>query len=150
MKQKIKNKKIVLIIAICIIIFLIFFIKIIFDNVNDTEAIYGNRLDGIEKVEVEKSTQSSIIKNIEETEKTKKVAIDIQGKIINVSITLKEDTSRDDAKQLGDKVLEKLSDKQKEFYDVQVFIKKETEDASFPMIGYRHHKKTTFTWTRDR
>lgn len=150
MKQKIKNKKIVLIIAICIIIFLIFFIKIIFDNVNDTEAIYGNRLDGIEKVEVEKSTQSSIIKNIEETEKTKKVAIDIQGKIINVSITLKEDTSRDDAKQLGDKVLEKLSDKQKEFYDVQVFIKKETEDASFPIIGYRHHKKTTFTWTRDR
>lgn len=150
MKQKIKNKKIVLIIAICIIIFLIFFIKIIFDNVNDTEAIYGNRLDGIEQVEVEKSTQSSIIKNIEETEKTKKVAIDIQGKIINVSITLKEDTSRDDAKQLGDKVLEKLSDKQKEFYDVQVFIKKETEDASFPIIGYRHHKKTTFTWTRDR
>lgn len=150
MKRKIKNKKVVLIIAICALILLLLLIKLLSDNVNDTEAIYGNRLEGIEQVEIKNSTKSSIIKNIEETEKTEKVSVNVQGKIINISITLKEDTSRDDAKQLGDKVLEKLSDKEKEFYDVQVFIKKTTEDASFPIIGYRHHTKTSFTWTLDR
>ena len=48
------------------------------------------------------------------------------------------------------KVIEKLSDKQKKYFDVQIFIKKSSKDEKFPIIGYKHHNKDNITWTKDR
>lgn len=150
MKNKVKNKKVLLVIAICLVLLAVLGMKLLTDFQSDTEAIYGTRLEGIEKLKITNEKKSEITENIEKENKTKKVSVTTQGKIINVEITLNDDTSRDDAKKLADKITEKLSEDEKKFYDVQVFIEKENEDNSFPIIGYAHHNKTGFTWTLDR
>ena len=42
------------------------------------------------------------------------------------------------------------TNKERKVYDVQVFIKKDGKDETFPIIGYLHHGKENFSWTRDR
>ena len=149
-----RNKKlertIVIIVAICFFVLVFVFYKLVLSQTNDTKAIYGSRLEGIENVKINNEKKSEIASNIEALSKTKKVDVTTQGKIINVMIVLNDDVSRDDAKTLADKVLEKLSDSEKEFYDIQVFMKKDNDDAQFPIIGYHHPKRTGFSWTLDR
>ena len=115
---------------------------------NDERVLYGNRLDGKDKVALTSNNKSKIISALKE--ESKKVEIDEQGRILNVIITANDDTSRDDAKNLASKVLEQLKDDQKKYYDIQVFIQKDVEANEFPIIGYKHHTKDNFTWTKDR
>ena len=69
---------------------------------------------------------------------------------ITDNIIINKETSREDAKALSDTVLSKISDKQKELYDVEIFVDKE-DDATFPIIGYRHKgKDKAVSWTVDR
>lgn len=63
---------------------------------------------------------------------------------------MQDDTSVDTAKALNTKVLDSLSNKEKKFYDIQIFVKKDSEATDFPIIGYKHHAKDTFSWTKDR
>jgi len=122
--------------------------QVFFPNVS--KAIYGDRLDGIEKVKITKSEQNKIKDSLKENANVEKVNIVISGKIFNVLITVKNETSLDDAKGLGATVLTNLEDKQKKFYDVQVFVQKTNDSKQFPIIGYKHHTKDDFTWTKDR
>jgi len=150
MKKILKKHKVIILMFVCLIVLSIILIKLLDSYNNDARAIYGNRLEGIDKVKITDTTKKDIEKNIETEGKTEKISVTTQGKIINITITLKDDTSRDDAKKLSDKILEKLTDEQKKFYDIQVFINKKTDEASFPIIGYRHHTKEGFSWTLDR
>ncbi len=150
MKKKIKDNKVIIIIVIALIILSIILVKLLDNYSNESGAIYGSRLDGIEKVEITSKIKKDIIENIESTERVQKVSVNLQGKIINIEVILKDEIAREDAKPLADKVVEKLTDEQKKFYDIQIFLKKKTEDPVFPIIGYRHHNKETFSWTLDR
>ena len=138
------------IIAIIVFIVLLVFCVQVFNMFlsNDERVLYGNRLDGKDKVALTSNNKSKIISALKE--ESKKVEIDEQGRILNVIITANDDTSRDDAKNLASKVLEQLKDDQKKYYDIQVFIQKDVEANEFPIIGYKHHTKDNFTWTKDR
>ncbi len=150
MKKKLNEHKIMIIIIVTLVVLSIILVKLLDNYSNEKGAIYGNRLEGIENVEIASNIKKELINNIESTGKTQKVSIDVQGKILNSEIIVNDDTTRDDAKTLADKIIEKLTEEQKKFYDVQVFIKKNTDDQTFPIIGYRHHNRETFTWTLDR
>lgn len=149
-----RNKKmertIVLVVTICFFVLVFVFYKLVLSQTSDTKAIYGERLDGIEEVKISKTKKEDIENSIKEVGNNKSVKVTIQGKIINVMITINDDVTRDSAKGLADKVLEKLSEDEKRFYDIQVFIKKDVEDAQLPIIGYHHPKKNGFSWTLDR
>ena len=73
------------------------------------------------------------------------------GRTINLTITVKNDTSIQDAKATINGMLDLFTDSQKGYYDFQVFIVK-TDDAenNFPIIGYKHHNSSEFSWTKDR
>lgn len=145
-----KNKFIIIAIGIfLILVFLAFQVKMIFFPA-EGKAIYGNRLDGIEEVEITKSRKESIENAVKEDAATKSVSVNVSGKIIEVIITVQDDTSVDTAKNLTVKISETLKSDEKKFYDVQVFIKKETDAKDFPIIGYKHHAKDEFSWTKDR
>lgn len=115
---------------------------------NGEKTLYGNRLDGREAVRITTKEMSSIKKSLKDDVKI--ITVDEQGRILNVVITVKEDTDLDGAKNLATRVLEQLKDKQKEYYDIQVFIDKDAKTDNFPIIGYKHHTKDNFTWTKDR
>ena len=145
-----KNKFVIIAIGVfLILVVLVFQIATMFFPEEGT-ALYGDRLDGIEEVELSNSKLTKIESNLKSDGAVKEADVSIAGKIVEVIITVQEDTSVDTAKALNTKVLDSLSNKEKKFYDIQIFVKKDSEATDFPIIGYKHHAKDTFSWTKDR
>ncbi len=148
-KVRLKKDKVIIILLVLLAILVIILGLMLSDYNVDNKALYGDRLNGIKSVKISKSKLSEIDDNVESSGQVEKVETYVQGRIINSEIFIKNEVSRDDAKNLSVKVLEKLSDDEKKFYDVQIFIDKD-DDATFPIIGYRHHNKQDVSWTLDR
>lgn len=145
-----KNKFVIIAIGIfLILVVLVFQIATMFFPEEGT-ALYGDRLDGIEEVELSNSKLTKIESNLKSDGAVKEADVSVVGKIVEVIITVQDDTSVDTAKALNTKVLDSLSNKEKKFYDIQIFVKKDSEATDFPIIGYKHHAKDTFSWTKDR
>lgn len=145
-----KNKFVIIAIGVfLILVVLVFQIATMFFPEEGT-ALYGNRLDGIEEVELSNSKLTKIESNLKSDGAVKEADVSVAGKIVEVIITVQDDTSVDTAKALNTKVLDSLSNKEKKFYDIQIFVKKDSEATDFPIIGYKHHAKDTFSWTKDR
>ena len=70
--------------------------------------------------------------------------------ILNITITVADDITRDIAKTYANKALEALSDEEIRYYDIQYFIVKNTEATEFPIIGYKIPSADDITWTKDR
>lgn len=145
-----KNKFVIIAIGVfLILVVLVFQIATMFFPEEGT-ALYGERLDGIEEVELSNSKLTKIESNLKSDGAVKEADVSVAGKIVEVIITVQDDTSVDTAKALNTKVLDSLSNKEKKFYDIQIFVKKDSEATDFPIIGYKHHAKDTFSWTKDR
>ena len=145
-----KNKLAVITFIICLIfVILVFAIKLTFFP-NEARAIYGDRLDGIKEVEITDSNQDDIISALEDLDTVKEASCDVKGRILNILITVNDDVALDTAKSLTTTITGNLKKKQTSYYDIQVFISKDNEDASFPIIGYKHEDKDSFSWSKDR
>lgn len=151
MKNFIKNNKVTVVAFIICVIFviLVFAVKLTFFP-NEGTAIYGDRLDGIEEVEITDKQQKDIIKSLEDKDEVKSADTDIKGRTLNVLITVNDDVELDPAKALTSSVIDNLKKDQTSFYDIQVFISKDNDDTRFPIIGYKHQDKDEFSWTKDR
>ena len=151
MKNFIKNNKVTVVAFIICVIFviLVFALKLTFFP-NEGTAIYGDRLDGIEEVEITDKQQEDIIKSLEDKDEVKEVSCDIKGRTLNVLITVNDDVELDPAKALTSSITENLEEDQTSYYDIQVFISKDNDDTRFPIIGYKHQNKDGFSWTKDR
>lgn len=146
-----EHKLTVIVLILFIAIMVSSFVLFGFFTGDSESGIYGTRLNDIVNVKITSDRKTQIIDNVNSLEKSSDVSVNVKGKIINVIITCNDDVSVSDAKGFGDKVVEKLSEDEKKLYDVQVFVKKNKEDdASFPIIGYRHRSKDGFSWTNDR
>ncbi len=109
---------------------------------------YGNRLNGIETVEITTTRLSDLEKEIKEDEKVEKVNSRIKGKIIHVNIYLKEGKATD-AKNIAIKSLEFFTEDEKNFYDISYSVSKEgdVDDVTFPIMGYKKSDNTIISWT---
>ena len=151
MKKFIKNNKLTVITFIICVIFVIivFAVKLTFFP-DEAKAIYGDRLEGIEEVEITSKEQDNIISKLEEKAEVKKAEVDIKGRILNIIITVNDDVELDAAKALTGTITDTLEKEQTSYYDIQVFVKKDNDDARYPIIGYKHQDKDTFSWSKDR
>lgn len=152
MKRFVKNNKLTVITFIICVIFviLVFAVKLTFFP-DEGKAIYGDRLDGIEEVEITSKQEKNIVSKLEEKDEVKSVDTDIKGRILNVIITVNDDVELDTAKALSSTVTETLKKSQNEYYDIQIFIKKSNdEDTRFPIVGYKHQDKDDLSWNKDR
>ncbi len=151
--NKIKKNKLLILFLLLVILVTVFLVKIllIFSD-SDEVAIYGERLTGDEVVTIDSDEINQKIKK-EVSEQTDRCKVRIQGRIVNIILSVKADVSRDTAKELASATLEKFSKKEKSYYDFQIYLNKEAESedkAQFPIIGYKHHTKDNITWTKDR
>lgn len=144
-----KNKfTIIAVLIFTSLIFCLYQVKRVFFP-NTGKAIYGERLVG--KVEVDEKVYDQLEEKLKENEKVSKVTVRESGKLININITILDDTSIEDAKKLADNILEPFTDSQKGYYDFQIFINKENEaENNFPIIAYKHHNSSQFVWSKDR
>ncbi len=145
-----KNKFIIIAIGVFLILVILAFQIVTMFFPKDGTALYGDRLDGIENVELTKTKLTKIEDALKENEIVKKASVSVQGKIVEVIITVQDDTSVDSAKELNTTVLNSLEEDEKKFYDIQIFVKKDTDATDFPIIGYKHHARDNFSWTKNR
>ena len=148
-KNKLANNKVILILLLCFVVLVISLFVLLKDYNNDTKALYGDRLDGIEEVKMTSSKLNKLDDAMKATELVSSSKAYVKGKILNIDVVIKKEVDRETSKGLSSVVLENLEDAEKKFYDIQIFIDK-YDDASFPIIGYRHHNKENFSWTLDR
>ena len=145
-----KNKFVIVAIGVFLILVIIAFQVVNMFFPEEGKALYGDRLDGIEEVELSDKALSGIAAKIEEDAAVKEASVSVTGKIVEVIITVQDDTTVEAAKGLNTIILDSLKKKEKSFYDVQIFVKKDTDAVDFPIIGYKHHAKDSFSWTKDR
>ena len=145
-----KNKFIIIAIGVFLILVILAFQIVTMFFPKDGTALYGDRLDGIENVELTKTKLTKIEDVLKENEIVKKASVSVQGKIVEVIITVQDDTSVDSVKELNTTVLNSLEEDEKKFYDIQIFVKKDTDATDFPIIGYKHHARDNFSWTKNR
>jgi hypothetical protein len=138
------------IVGIIIVIFVII-LGIVVKNFffpDDAEAYYGTRLEGIEKIKITDKKKKELKENFKDASKS--VTVRLQGRIIYVDVKVNDDVSVDTARDLANKTLEKLSEDEKAYYDVQFIISNEKDKDHFPIIGYKHHTKSAIAWNKNR
>lgn len=114
----------------------------------DELAVYGNRLEGIEKVTITDTKKNEVIDFIKEDENITDASIMIQGKIINISIkSSNKKNTIDKMKEKGTEIIGKFSKEEIVFYDFQFFIK--NEEANYNLMGYKNKKKDEISWVDD-
>lgn len=141
---------------ILIIVMFAIFAKMIFSN-GDSE--YGERLNGL--VKLDKSVTNEVIDETKELEQVEDITIRTQGKIIYTTITFKEGTNLNKAKEIASNTLSKYEEEILEYYDFGYFLKenvketeteedKETEEKQgFTVAGTKHPEKDKITWTKN-
>ncbi len=118
---------------------------------NTKKAIYGDRLDNIEKYKVGEDEIELAINYLKEDKKVVKVTESIHGKIICFIVQVTDATSIQDAKKIANAVLDKFSKDEKSYYSFQVFVKKSDEKLNnFPIIGYKNPTSDVLIFTKDR
>ena len=115
---------------------------------NASQGMYGNRLEGRDKVTITDETKNKVKDLV--ADKTASSNVRIAGRIIYITMKANGDVTLKAAKDLGSKTLEAFSDAEKEYYDIQVLIENDTNANQFPIIGYKHHTSKALVWTKDR
>src|SRR5574344_36254 len=134
-----KHKKEFILLAIVILIILfcgIAFTIMWFSGNGDR---YGDRLDGIEKVELKDSHLNDVVKAVKDgKDYVNKVNYHVEGKLVSFLVTVKDETNADSAKEVRDIVKKKLTKNELAYYDVQLFLldSNTNKEARYPLIGY--------------
>lgn len=137
-----------------IIVLIVFFVALLLciqlKNIlipNEGAAVYGNRLDG--KVEVTKNVDDKIKESL--ADGASEVKVRTSGRIINITITVYDEVSKDTAKTYATTALESFTTEEKGFYDFQFYLLKDNEEATdFPIMGYKIQNSDKISWTKDR
>lgn len=126
--------------ALIAMLFVVYFVN---QTKNDT---YGNRLNGIESMEISDSEKDEIVNVIKESDNVDKATVNIKGKIIYVNVYLL-DGNRDLANSIAVKVLNTLNEEKKDFYDINFSFNKD-DDEAFPFMGYKKSDATIISWSK--
>ena len=92
-----KNKYVIIVVVIFLALVVITAEAKAFLVPDEGKAVYGNRLDDIDKHKIEESFYDDAISKLKENDKVIDVSYKLHGKIINFMITVNNDVSINDA-----------------------------------------------------
>ena len=103
---------------------------------------YGNRLDGIEEVEISDERISGLEEELEGRDEVSSASVRIQGKIIYINIVFNNDVSLDTAKNIANGTLDSFEDDEESFYDFGFYLtqvgSEDEEGDYFVVTGSKH------------
>ena len=144
LKQFYKNNRIycILIMISCACLLLLGAGVILYFIGQATSSSYGNRLDNVETYPVDKELKE-LEKFYKESEGVKSASVRLQGKIIYVDVEMDDKKTNEDIQNVATSSLEKLTDEQKGFYDIQFIFTRATYN---PYFGSKSHSRTVISW----
>jgi len=134
--------------VLCLIIVLS--ILLAYFNSQTRGSLYGNRLQGIENVEITDSRLRTIETSLNENNIVEKVNVRVIGRIIYLNFHLVDAAKPTEVKAIAINSLELFNDDEKDFYDMAFLFNRklvDEEDTSFPVIGNKRGGQSTISWT---
>ena len=153
MKKFIRNNKaicfMVLIIIACIGISVALLLKYFYFGNGGSK--YGDRLDGIEAVEINDTKKESLVNSIKEGKNVDDAKVLVSGKIIYIRIAFEAGADLDTSKSIAVKSLEQFSEEEKKFYDVHFTLVSEKTDTNegFTIMGAKNVNGTNLIWNNN-
>lgn len=113
--------------------------------------VYGDRLDGIEKVKLSDSYMKDIVKKIKEKQFVTEATYNINGRLVSFIVTVADGTNVDEAKNLGQIVIQGFNEEELAFYDLQLSLKDSgtLEESRYPFIATKHKTSSVFVWSNN-
>ena len=143
MKFMKKNKTILIVGVICLIVFLLMAFAIYHMFYPSSESVYGDRLDNAP--EIDNAVIERIKDKIMDTNLVDKVDYVTSVATMKFFISVKDDTKITDAQKLSEIILNTLSDKVIKFYDIEINLTNE-KNEQYPVVGYHSKNASTFSW----
>ena len=144
MKNLLKNKKLVIIGSIVILIILFI---ILMSVLSHGKSVYGDRCSDSSSYKLSKKT----IKKTENTIKTidKVNDVDIYTKLCTVKIivNLSEDVDLESVKNVSNELLKNFSKKELKYYDFSLYVISDNKDSEvYPINVTKHKSKDSVAW----
>ena len=138
------------VVVVCIVLIITVLINVFYMGNGSNE--YGNRLDGIEEVEISKSKESDFENNVANNDKIKKVDLHVQGKIIYITIEVETGVKLEEAEGIALKSLDNFDEKELAFYDFNFTLKQDATDNNdgFVISGAKNKNGTGLVWNNNR
>lgn len=146
-------KRHIILFIFCLLTFIVFVVMlVIFLKMTiNTSGRYGNRLEGIEDVEISTDTLADISLGLEEKDEVSKAKLRIQGKIIYINISFVESVKLEKGKEIAEGVLSEFDEDELEFYDFSFVIEQISEDdeeETWVGVGSKNTIDSKVSWAR--
>ena len=154
MKKKKKNTNssaVIITVVVLALAVVSLFGYIVYKNI--FASVESRRYEGIEEHKVTAEEINGIKEVFEGVEEISKIEVytesnkNSKSRIIKTRITLTKDVSFEGMKTLCNSMVEKVSEENLAYYDLEVFISSNDETSEvYPQIGYKHRSNTVFSW----
>lgn len=113
--------------------------------------VYGDRLEGIEKVKLSDSYIKDVTKKLKEKEFVTEVNYSLKGRLLSFVIIVADETNVDEAKKLGDIVIQGFNEEELAYYDLQICLNDTgtKEESLYPFIATKHKTSEVFVWSNN-
>ena len=146
MKFMKKNKTIVIVGIICLVLFILMVFAVYRMFYPSNRSVYGDRLDNAP--EIDNAVIEQIKSKIMDSNLVEEVKYETNVAVMKFFISVKDSTKLDDVQKLGDIILDTLSTKVTSFYDIEVYLTNENNEQ-YPSIGYHSKSASSFSWTNN-
>ncbi len=137
-----------LIIIVCAFIILGVLFKYFFGA---TKSSYGDRLKGIETVEVTDTMKNDFLSSIKENELINDAKLEVRGKIVYIYLTFIETASLEEAQSRAIESLQFFEQKYLDFYDFHFTLKSNATETSegFLIMGAKNVNGSGLVWNNN-
>ena len=142
-----KHKGIFICLAILLVLGIVAFIgvkKLLYPDSSKNK--YGDRLSGIENYKISNELVNEIKEKFLKNEFVTDFNYNLTGRIIKITIKVKEDTKVDDAKKLTSIITEIIPVDYQQYYDISYNIVC-SENDNYPIMASKHKTSNEFSWT---
>jgi len=143
-----KNKKMIIIIAVALVILVLLF-GVIKSLMPDTrKSVWGTRTADVSKHPISDDEINSSKEFFTSNENVVSATYRLSGRTMDYVVTVKKDTAKNVVEELSNNMLEKLSDDVKGYYDIQIFyVCEDEENGEYPIVAYRNKIRHSFRFT---
>lgn len=144
MKNLLKNKKIVIIGSIIILIILfIVLVKLI----GGSKSVYGDRCSDSSNYKISSKTIKKAKETINKIDKVNDIDIYTKLCSVKIIINLSEDVDIESIKNMSQELLGNFSKKELKYYDFSLYVTSDNKDSEvYPVNVTRHNSKDSFAW----
>lgn len=153
MKQFYKENRVfsilMLIVAVCLVLIIGVMLKYFFFG--NSSSPYGDRLKDAKKYKISENSQKEIISSLESDEAIKKVDFHVSVRTIYITIDFNPGTVLVDAQSKAVAILEKFSEAQMGYYDIEFILKSEASENAegFTIMGAKNVNGTNIVWNNN-